>query len=165
MLPVQAAFAIDDGVTLFVFFVLIVVLVMGPVVVAACNPRVAVVQRCVLARQIQALGAGLDVIPTPRGKSPSTRRQARRDGSLFGDPVGEGILTILNDGLASLVSVVSGAGLAGGDGGVVDQFQKVLAVSCDDGDLFTVFAKSVELVRIGRLDLLARYVGKLCFGD
>jgi hypothetical protein len=41
----------------------------------------------------------------------------------------------------------------------------MLAVAGDDGDLLAVFAKSVELVLEGSLDLLAGDVGELGFGD
>ena len=40
----------------------------------------------------------------------------------------------------------------------------MLAVTCDDGKLFAVFAKSVKLVGKSCLELLTRNVGELCFG-
>ena len=41
----------------------------------------------------------------------------------------------------------------------------MLAVAGDDGDFFAVLAQCVELVGEGGLELLARDVGELGFGD
>jgi len=55
------------------------------------------------------------------------------DGSVLGNPVGKSILTVLNNSLASLVTVVCLASLSGGDRGVIDELEEVLAVAGDDG--------------------------------
>jgi hypothetical protein len=152
-------------------------------VLARRHPHAAVVERVVLSRQVVALalllhllllhlvllllalGAGLDVVATARGEGAGAGGQLGGHGRVLGHPVGQGVLAVLDDGLAGLVAVVGRAGLAGGDGRVVDQLEEVLAVAGDDGDLLAVLAQGIELVRVGGLDLLARDVGELGFGD
>lgn len=68
---------------------------------------------------------------------------------------------IKNLRLRSLVSIVSVASLARSDGGVVNELEKVLSESGNDGELLGVLAKGVELVGEGGLELLAGDVGKL----
>lgn len=77
------------------------------------------------------------------------------DNCLGGDPVGEGILAVLDDGLGGIVAIVGVAGLAGSNGGVIDQVEEVLSVTGDDGDLLAVLTERIELVLEGGLDLLA----------
>ena len=67
--------------------------------------------------------------------------------------------------LGGLVAGVGLAGLAGGDGGVVDQLEQVLSVAGDDGELLAVLAHGIELVSEGGLELLAGDVGQLGLGD
>ena len=67
--------------------------------------------------------------------------------------------------LAGLVAVVGSAGLARGDGGVVNQLQEVLAVAGDDGHLLRVLTESIKLVVEGSLQLLTSNVGKLGLCD
>lgn len=88
-----------------------------------------------------------------------------RDNSLSGDPVSERILAVLDDSLAGLVAVVRVAGLAGRNRGVIDELKKVLSIASNDGDLLAMLTKSVELVGVGSLDLLAGNVGQLGFGN
>jgi hypothetical protein len=84
---------------------------------------------------------------------------------VLGDPVGKSVLAVLDDGLASLISVVRRAGLAGSDGSIVNQLQEVLAVASDDGNLLAVLAEGVELVGVRGLNLFAGDVGELSLGD
>lgn len=83
------------------------------------------------------------------------------DGGVRGDPVCERILAVLDDGLASLITIVRGAGLARCDGGIVDQLEKVLSITCNDSELLAVLAESIELVSVRCLELLAGNVGEL----
>ena len=117
----------------------------------------------ILLGEVNAL-AVLDVIAVALGESARALRQAGLDNRLGGDPVAECVLTVLDDRLAGVVAVVCLASLAGSHGRVIDQVQKVLSVSSDDGDLLAVLPKSVKLVLESGLDLLARDVGQLCLG-
>ena len=49
--------------------------------------------------------------------------------------------------LASLITVVSFAGLSRGHRGIVNQLQKMLSKASNDGELLAVLFKSIELVR------------------
>lgn len=95
------------------------------------------------------------------GQRAGSRRQAGLNGRLGLDPVGEGLFAVLDDGFASLIAVISLASLARSYGGVVNEVQEMLAVSGDDSDLFAVFAKRIELVLEGCLELLSGDVGEL----
>ena len=130
-----------------------------------CVPRAAVVKRRILSREIVTLVPGADVCATALGKGARTGRELGGDDSVGSDPVGESILAVLNNGLASLVTVVSGASLARCDWGVVDELEEVLSVAGNDGNLLAVLAQSIELVGVGSLDLLAGDVGELSLGD
>jgi hypothetical protein len=125
--------------------------------------RLAAVKGLVLARQIDGL-AVLAVAAALR-ESAGTSGELGRDGCVLLDPVGESILAVLDVCLASLVSIVRLAGLARGDGGVVDQLEEVLAVASDDGELLAVLAHGIELVGEGSLELLAGDVGQLGLCD
>lgn len=48
---------------------------------------------------------------------------------------------------ASLVAVISFAGLSWSHRGVVDQLQKMLSEASDDGELLAVLLKGIKLVR------------------
>lgn len=120
-------------------------------------------QRLVLLREVDA--ASLDTFLATLGEGARALGQAGLDDRLGVHPVAEGVLAVLDDGLAGVVAVVCLAGLTGGHGSVVDQVQKVLAVSSDDGDLLAVLAQSVELVLEGGLDLFAGDVGQLSLSD
>jgi len=110
-------------------------------------------------------GLTLVAVLAALGKVAGTGGKLGADSGVLLNPVGEGVLTVLDDGLRGLVSVVGVAGLTWGDWGVVNQLEKVLAVSGDDGHLLRVLTESVELVVEGSLQLLAGDVGKLSLGD
>lgn len=112
-----------------------------------------------------ALAASADVVSATLGESARAGGKLGRDGGVGGDPVGEGVLAVLDDGLAGLVAVIGLTGLARGDRGVVNELEEVLAVAGNDGDLLAVLAESVKLVGVGSLDLLAGDVGELGLGD
>lgn len=156
---------VAGNVILFLLLLPLVADVVFLLVLPGRHPRVAVVQRSILAREIMALASGLDVVSAAGGERPGTSRKFRRDSGVLGDPVGQGIFAVLYDGLAGLVTVVGRPGLAGCDGGVVDQLEQVLAVAGDNGDLFAMLAQGVELVGVGGLDLLAGNVGQLGLSD
>lgn len=130
---------------------------------ALLAPR-AVVERGVLLGQIMALAVA-EVVAAALGETAGAGGELGRDGSVGADPAGEGILAVLDDGLAGLVAVVGGTGLARGDGGVIDELEEVLSVASNDGDLLAVLAEGIELVGVGSLDLLAGDVGELGLGD
>ena len=77
------------------------------------------------------------------------------DGMLGWDGMGLNGKGVAGLRFAGLVAVVGFTGLAWGDGGVVDEFEKVLAEASDDGELLAVLAESIELVGKSRLELLA----------
>lgn len=125
--------------------------------------RLAVLEWLVLTGKVVTL-AGV-AGSTALGESAGASGQAGLDGGVLLDPVGEGILAVLDDGLGGLVAVVGLAGLAGSDRGVVDELEEVLAVAGDDGHLLAVLAQGVELVGEGSLQLLAGDVGELGLSD
>lgn len=102
---------------------------------------------------------------------PSLRQGARTGGELGADdgvgadPVGEGVLAVLDNGLGGFVAVVGVARLAGGNGGVVDELEEVLAVAGDDGEFLAVLAHRVELIGECRFQLLTCDIAELGFGD
>lgn len=71
----------------------------------------------------------------------------------------------MDDSLAGLVTVVSLACLTWSDWGIVNELQKVLAVSCNDCKLLAVLAESVELVGECSPQLLTCDVAELGFSD
>lgn len=109
------------------------------------------------------------------------------DGGVGGDPVCEGVFAVLDDAVgrvmlvdalwlrigqggenlrfASLIAIVGLTGLARSNGGIVDQLEKMLAVSGDNGQLFAVLTQSIELIGESRLKLFTGDVGKLGFCD
>ena len=111
------------------------------------------------------IDASLDALLAALRESTRALGQTGLNDGLGVHPVAEGILAVLNDGLAGVVAVICLAGLTGGHGGVIDQVQKVLAVAGDDGDLLAVLAQSDELVLERGLDLLTGDVGQLGFGN
>lgn len=165
-LAIQAAL-LDRRLALVLLLVLIFVL-LAALVDARRHPEVALAVvdgDAVLARQVMALGGTGDVRPAALRQGARARGQLGGHGGVGRDPVRQGVLAVLNDGLGGLVSVVGGARLARGHGGVVDELQEVLPVPGDDGELLAVLAEGVELVRVRGLELLARDVGELGFGD
>ena len=149
MLAVQASIGVE--VLLFLFLGLLA-------------PRT-VVEGSILLGQVVALTAVADVVAATLGQTTGAGGELGRDGSVGADPAGEGVLAVLDNGLAGLVAIVGGAGLTRGDRGVVNEFKEVLAVAGNDGDLLAVLAESVELVGVGSLDLFAGNVGELSLGD
>ncbi len=128
-----------------------------------------------------ALHAGL---VSALGQVARARGELGLDGGVGRDPVGEGVFAVLDDTahahvsnvllsqvrrksirLAGFISIVSVSRLAGCDGSIVDQFEQILAVAGDDGKFLAVLTESIELVGERCLELLARDVGKLSFGD
>jgi hypothetical protein len=150
---------------LIVILALLLVIVVLLLVLTSLDPRVPVVERGILAREVVALTTVLDVVPPALRQSTGTGGELGGHGGILGDPVGEGVLTVLDDGLGGLVTVVGGAGLAGGHGGVVDELEEVLAVAGDDGHLLAVLTEGVELVGVRGLDLLTSNVRELGFSD
>ena len=125
----------------------------------------AIVQRSILAGKIDTLSITLGVVAAALRESASTGGELRGDGSVGSDPVGESILAVLDDGLGCLVSIVCGASLTWCDWSIVNQLQKVLSVTSNDGKLFAVLAESVELVGVSSLQLLTGDVGELRLSD
>ena len=119
---------------------------------ASWDPEAGVtVKRSVLACEIVALSVALNIVAAALRQSARACRELGRDGGIGSDPVGEGILAVLNDGLGSLVSVIGWTSLTWGDRGVVNELQKVLSVACNDGELLAVLAEGIELVSISCL--------------
>lgn len=150
---------------ILVLVLVLTILIFMMLVMSRRNPSILIIKRRILTRQVQALTACLDVVPASGRESPGASGELSRHGRLLRDPVGERVLAVLDNGLASLVAVVRSAGFTWCDGGVVDEFEQMLSVAGDDGHLFAVFAQGVELVGVGGLDLLAGDVGELGFGN
>ena len=117
----------------------------------------------VLVGQINTL-TGSSVLAALR-KRARALRQARLHSSVLGDPVGERILAVLNDGLAGFISIVCVASLAWCDWGIVHKFEQMLAVACDDRKLLAMLAQSIELVGESGLELLTSNVRQLSLSD
>ena len=66
---------------------------------------------------------------------------------------------------AGLISIVRDSRLARCHRGVIDQLQKVLSVSGNNGKLFAVLTEGIELIGECSLELLAGDVGKLSFSN
>ncbi len=156
--------AVLDRVSLVKVIIILVVLVL----VSACwNPRARLIVLVwnVLARQIMALCVVGSVVTATLGEVACTGGELWIHGSLGVDPVGESVLTILNDRLAGLIAIVSSAGLTRGDWGVVDKLEQVLSITGDKSHLLAVLAQGIELVGEGPLELLTGDVGELGFGN
>ena len=80
-------------------------------------------------------------------------------------PIGEGILTVLDDGSARFIAIIRLSSLARSDGGIVNELEKMLSVASDDGNFFAVLTYGVELIGIGSLDLFTSDVGELSLGN
>lgn len=119
-------------------------------------------KRGVLAREIvSTLGPGLDIVAASCRQRPCAHRELRADGSLLCNPVGKSVLAVLNDGFASLVTIVGRARLTRRHWGIVDELKEVFAVARNDGDLLAVLAQSIKLVCVCGLDFFACNVRKL----
>ena len=112
-----------------------------------------------------ALTASADVVSSALREGTRAGGELGRDSGVGGDPVGEGILAVLDNGLAGLIAVVGGASLARGDGSIVNQLEQVLAVAGNDSNLFAVLTEGIKLVGVGSLDLLTSDVRELGLGD
>jgi hypothetical protein len=161
VLTVQAAIAANEGMSVVVLILLFLAVHVG----TSSNPGAAVIERSILAGEVVALAPIADVVTATLGQIARSGRQLRGHGGISGNPVGEGVLAILDNGLASLVSIVGSAGLAGSNGGIINQLNKVLSVAGNDGNLLAVLTQGIELVGVSGLDLLAGDVGELCLGD
>ena len=161
MLLAAAGLAVDGGGCDLIVLVIVVV----SLVLAGGDPKtgLAVLERLVLAGEVVALTgvAGCATL----GESARASGKLGADGGVLLDPVGEGILAVLDDGLGGLVAVVGLAGLAGSDRGVVDELEEVLAVASNDCHLLAVLTESVELVGESGLQLLTGDVGELSLSD
>lgn len=80
------------------------------------------------------------------GESARALRQAGLDCGVLRDPVGESIFTVLDDGLAGFIAIISIASLAWCDWSVIDKLKQVLAVACNDGKLLAMLAQSIKLI-------------------
>ena len=129
------------------------------------NPGAAIVDGLVLGRQIMAFVSSVNVGATALRQGSRTGRKLRGHSGIGSNPVGEGILAVLDNGLASLVTVVGSASLAGSDRSVIDELEEVLAITGDNGNLLAVLPQSIELVSVGSLNLFASNVGELSLGN
>lgn len=128
-------------------------------------PRVTILQGGILAREIVTLVAGANVVSAAGREVARTGGKLGGDGGVGGNPAGQCIFAVLDDGLAGLVAVIGGASLTRSDRAIVNELEEVLSIASNDGDLLAMLAESVELVRVGSLDLLASNVGKLGLSD
>src|ERR1700710_1811658 len=108
-------------------------------------------ERLVLARQIVTFGVACDIVAAALRECAGSRGEFGPDGGVGCDPVRERVFAVLDYGFGRLVAVVGCAGLAWGDGSVVDELKEVLSVAGDDSEFLAVFAESVELVGVGCL--------------
>lgn len=156
-----------DGAGRLLFLLVLILVVLVALVSTSRDPEatLTVVQGSILTSKVVALGVALDVVAAALAQGTGACGEGRRDLGIGSDPVGERILTVLDDSLGGLVAIVGGTGLARGDRGVVDKLEQVLAVAGNDGQLLAVLAQGVELVGVGSLELLARDVGELSLGD
>jgi hypothetical protein len=150
-------FAVDGAVLdgrgsdLFLFFLVIIELLTLVSVSWDPEARFAVVQWLVLAGEVMTLGIALDVVAATLRECAGTGREVGRDLGVGSNPVGKGILAVLDDGLGCLISVISSTSLTWGDWGVINELEKVLSEAGNDSELLAVFAKSIELVGVGSL--------------
>lgn len=68
-------------------------------------------------------------------------------------------------GFGGLETIICGASFTWGNRGIIDKLEEVLSVTSDNSKLLAVFAESIELVGVGRLQLLTSDIGELGFGD
>ena len=125
----------------------------------------AVVKRSILTGKIDAFSVALNVVAAALRECASTRGELGGDRSVCSDPVGESILAVLDDGLGCLVSIICGAGLTWGNRGVVNELQKMLPVTSNDGKLLAMLTERIKLVGISSLQLLTGNVGQLCLSN
>lgn len=133
---------------------------------ASGNPEtaLAIFHALILARQIHALASGTALGTTLRQVA-STSAEFRAYGCVLGDPVGEGVLTVLNDAVSTLasnsntpistddcvrfagfISIICFASLARRYWSIVDEFQEMLSETSNDSKLLAMLTKSIKLV-------------------
>ena len=151
MFAIDGAVLNRGGSDLLLFFLLIIELL--TLVSGGRDPEAgfAVVQWLVLAREVMTLGIALNVVAAALRECAGAGREVGRDLGVGGNPVGEGILAVLDDGLGCLISVISSTSLTWGDWGVIDELEEVLSEAGNDSELLAVFAKSIKLVGVGSL--------------
>jgi hypothetical protein len=160
-LAVQTTIAVQNGasgILLFLFLVAVEITVPS-------SPGAAIVQGHILTGEIVTLTSVADVVTTSLRQSTGAGREFGRNDSVGSNPVRQGVFAVLDNGLASLISVVGLAGLAGSDRGVIDKLEEVLSIASDNGNLLTMLTESIELVGIGSLHLLSSDVGKLSLSN
>lgn len=106
-----------------------------------------------------------DLVLAALAKSSGACGQAGLDCRFALDPVGESILTVLDDGLRGLVSVIGCTRLAWCDWGIINEVEQVLAVASDDGGLLAMLSEGIELVCERSLQLFSGDVGELGLCD
>lgn len=159
-LAIERALVDAAGVLLLVLF-----LILG-LVLAGWDPQAALtVHGRILSSEIVTLGIALDVVPSSLAQRAGTRRQLAGDGGVGGDPIGQGVLAVLDDSLGGFVTVIGGTGLAWSDRSLVHEFQQVFTESGNDGELLAVLTQGIKLIRVCCLELLTRNVGQLSFSD
>ena len=112
-----------------------------------------------------AFSIALNVVSAALRERTSTGGKLGGDSRVGINPVGECILAILDDGLASLISIICGTSLAWGDWVVINELQKVLSETSNDCEFLTVFTESIKLVGVSSLKLFAGDVGELSLSD
>ena len=157
MISAASCLAVDGAVLnggrsdLLLFFLIIVELV--TLVSAGWDPqaRFTVVQWLVLTRKVVTLGIALDVVAAALRECAGAGGEVGRDLGVGGDPVGESILAVLDDGLGCLISVIRSTGLTWGDWGVVNELEEMLSEAGNDSKLLAVLTESIELVGVSSL--------------
>ncbi|KAI6769834.1 hypothetical protein HG530_004463 [Fusarium avenaceum] len=117
-LAVQATITIKDG-TSGVLFILLLVAIE---VTVSSRPRAAIVQRHILAGEIVPLTSA-NVVTTSLRQCAGAGRELGRHNGVRRDPVGERIFAVLDDGLASLISVIGLASLTRSDRSIIDKLE------------------------------------------
>jgi hypothetical protein len=141
-----------DGRSSDLFFFLILFIIILALVSARWDPKTWFpVERSILACQVMALGISCNVIAAALRKSASTCRELGADSCIGCNPVGKGILAILNNSFWCLISIICSASLARSNWGIINQLQEMLPVTSDNGELLAVLTEGVELVGIGSL--------------
>ena len=156
--------AVLKGMSVVELILVIVLVCVG----AGWNPlaRLAILVWRILSGQVvTTLSITSNEVAAPLGKIASTSRELRVNGGLGVDPVRKGVLAVLDNSLAGLVTVVCRASFSWSNRSVVDQLKKVLSVAGDNRHLLAVLAKSIELVAEGSLELFTSDVRELSLCD
>jgi len=78
---------------------------------------------------------------------------------MLGNPISQGIFTILDDCSAGFITIITLTSFTRSYRGIVNQFQEVFSESSNDCKLLTMLPNAVELVIESGLDLFASNVG------